>query len=63
MDPAEILLQVSIWLVPLIFAIVLHEISHGWVASGFGDPTAREQGRLSLNPVRHVDPIGTIALP
>jgi Zn-dependent protease len=44
-------------------AIVLHEISHGWVASAFGDPTAREEGRLSLNPVRHVDPIGTVALP
>jgi Zn-dependent protease len=44
-------------------AIVLHEISHGWVANAFGDPTARERGRLSLNPVRHVDPIGTIALP
>ena len=44
-------------------AIVLHEISHGWVANAFGDPTARDQGRLSLNPVRHVDPIGTIALP
>lgn len=44
-------------------AIVLHEISHGWVANAFGDPTAREQGRLSLNPVRHVDPIGTVALP
>ena len=63
MGAAEILLQVSTWLVPLVFAIVLHEISHGWVASAFGDPTAREQGRLSLNPVRHVDPIGTIALP
>jgi Zn-dependent protease len=44
-------------------AIVLHEISHGWVANAFGDPTAREQGRLSLNPLRHVDPIGTVALP
>jgi Zn-dependent protease len=44
-------------------AIVLHEISHGWVANAFGDPTARDQGRLSLNPVRHVDPIGTVALP
>jgi Zn-dependent protease len=44
-------------------AIVLHEISHGWVANAFGDPTARDQGRLSLNPIRHVDPIGTIALP
>jgi Zn-dependent protease len=44
-------------------AIVLHEVSHGWVANAFGDPTARDLGRLSLNPVRHVDPIGTIALP
>jgi Zn-dependent protease len=44
-------------------AIVLHEISHGWVANAFGDPTARERGRLSLNPVRHVDPIGTVLLP
>jgi Zn-dependent protease len=44
-------------------AIVFHEISHGWVANAFGDPTAREQGRLSLNPIRHVDPIGTLALP
>ncbi len=44
-------------------AIVLHEISHGWVAKAFGDPTASDQGRLSLNPVRHVDPIGTVGLP
>lgn len=42
---------------------MLHEISHGWVANAFGDPTARERGRLSLNPIRHVDPIGTLALP
>ncbi len=42
---------------------MLHEISHGWVANAFGDPTARDLGRLSLNPVRHVDPIGTVALP
>ena len=44
-------------------AIVLHEISHGWVANAFGDPTARDRGRLSLNPIRHVDPVGTIVLP
>jgi Zn-dependent protease len=42
---------------------VLHEVSHGWVANAFGDPTARERGRLSVNPIRHVDPIGTVALP
>ena len=59
----NLLLQVSTWLIPLVVAIVLHEISHGWVASAFGDPTARDQGRLSLNPVRHVDPIGTVGLP
>jgi Zn-dependent protease len=55
--------QIATWLIPLIMAIVLHEISHGWVANAFGDPTAREQGRLSPNPIRHVDPIGTIVLP
>src|SRR4029450_3081149 len=63
MEADNILLQVSTWLVPLIVAIVLHEISHGWVANAFGDPTARRKGRLSLNPVRHVDPVGTVALP
>lgn len=55
--------QVATWLIPLVFAIVLHEVSHGWVAKAFGDPTARDLGRLSLNPIRHVDPIGTVALP
>jgi Zn-dependent protease len=57
------LFDIATWLIPLIFAIVLHEISHGWVANAFGDPTARRLGRLSPNPIRHVDPIGTIALP
>ena len=63
MAPDTLVFQVATWLIPLIVAIVLHEISHGWVAGAFGDPTAREQGRLSLNPVRHVDPIGTVGLP
>jgi Zn-dependent protease len=49
--------------VPMVFAIVLHEIAHGWVARLLGDPTAAERGRLSLNPLRHVDPFGTIVLP
>jgi Zn-dependent protease len=44
-------------------AIVLHEVSHGWVANYFGDPTAKENHRLNLNPLRHVDPFGTIILP
>jgi Zn-dependent protease len=63
MAPDNIVFQVATWLIPLIVAIVLHEISHGWVANAFGDPTARDLGRLSPNPVRHVDPIGTVALP
>jgi Zn-dependent protease len=61
--PDNIAFQVATWLIPLVFAIVFHEISHGWVANAFGDPTAREQGRLSPNPIRHVDPIGTVVLP
>ena len=61
--PANLLFDIATWLVPLIIAIVLHEISHGWVANAFGDPTARDLGRLSPNPVRHVDPVGTVVLP
>ncbi|WP_298190613.1 site-2 protease family protein [Novosphingobium sp.] len=47
----------------MIFAIVFHEIAHGWAARLLGDPTAYERGRLSLNPLRHVDPMGTLILP
>lgn len=58
-----LILRAASWIVPLIVAIVLHEISHGWVAAALGDPTARRKGRLSLNPLRHVDPLGTVGLP
>ena len=61
--PSNLVLDIATWLIPLVVAIVLHEISHGWAASAFGDPTARELGRLSPNPIRHVDPIGTVVLP
>jgi Zn-dependent protease len=61
--PDNIVFEIATWLIPLVIAIVLHEISHGWVANAFGDPTAKDLGRLSPNPIRHVDPIGTIALP
>ncbi len=44
-------------------SIVLHEVSHGWVANYFGDPTAKENHRLTLNPLRHIDPFGTVLLP
>ena len=63
MPQDNIVFRVATWLIPLVVAIVLHEISHGWVANAFGDPTAKRLGRLSPNPIRHVDPIGTVALP
>lgn len=55
--------KIVIWALPLIFAITLHEVAHGYVASLFGDHTARLSGRLSLNPIRHIDPVGTVVLP
>ena len=55
--------QIATWLVPLIVAIVFHEVAHGLVARRLGDPTAQERGRLSLNPIKHIDPFGTIILP
>jgi Zn-dependent protease len=55
--------EIATWLVPLTIAIVFHEVSHGYVARLFGDDTALRMGRLTLNPIKHVDPIGTLALP
>jgi Zn-dependent protease len=55
--------KLATWLIPLIIAIVFHEVSHGLVANALGDPTARLRGRLSFNPVRHIDPFGTLLLP
>ena len=52
-----------IYIIPLLFAITLHEAAHGWVASKLGDHTARMMGRVTLNPSKHIDPIGTIAIP
>lgn len=58
----DILLKISIMLVPALLAVTLHEVAHGFSAEKFGDPTARLLGRLTLNPIKHLDPIGTIAL-
>lgn len=55
--------QISIMVLPLLFAITLHEAAHGWIASKLGDDTARRLGRISLNPLRHIDMIGTFILP
>ena len=63
MDLNSILTTISIAAIPVIFAITVHEVAHGWVAKQFGDRTAEMLGRLTLNPVHHVDPIGTILVP
>jgi Zn-dependent protease len=54
---------IALLIVPLLFGIIFHEVSHGWVAEKLGDPTARMMGRITLNPISHIDPIGTIVLP
>ena len=59
----ETLILAAILIPCLIVAIVFHEVAHGWTALALGDPTARDQNRLSLNPVRHVDPVGTLLVP
>jgi Zn-dependent protease len=63
MDNATLLQQLLIWIIPLLFAITLHEVAHGWVAFMLGDPTAKMLGRLTINPIKHIDLIGTILVP
>jgi Zn-dependent protease len=55
--------KLIIMIVPLLFAVTIHEVAHGWVAYRLGDPTAKWSGRLTLNPVKHLDPMGSIILP
>lgn len=55
--------RIAIWALPVIFAITVHEVAHGWVASRLGDNTAKSLGRLTLNPLSHIDLIGTIIVP
>ncbi len=63
MNPAEILILVIQWGVPLILAITMHEAGHALAAKRLGDMTAADQGRVTLNPIKHIDPFGTILLP
>ncbi|MDO8954100.1 MAG: site-2 protease family protein [Gammaproteobacteria bacterium] len=55
--------KIMAWLIPLIFAITVHEVAHGWVASLLGDKTAQRLGRLTLNPIKHIDIMGTLIVP
>lgn len=59
----EIISQIAIWAIPILFAVVFHEVAHGWVAFRLGDPTAARMGRLTLNPISHIDLFGTIVIP
>lgn len=64
MDALTLLLQkIIIWGIPVLFAITVHEVAHGWIANKLGDPTAKILGRLTLNPIKHIDPIGTVIVP
>lgn len=59
----EFIISASTWVVPVLFAVTLHEAAHGFAAKLFGDDTAQRLGRLSLNPIRHIDPVGTVLIP
>ena len=63
MDIANIIQTVAIYALPVLFAITIHEAAHGYVAKYFGDDTAWVLGRVTLNPIKHIDPLGTIAMP
>ena len=63
MDIANLIQTVSLYAIPVIFSITLHEAAHGYAARYFGDDTAWMLGRISLNPLKHIDPVGTILLP
>ena len=63
MNELTLVQKISVWLLPVIFAITVHEVAHGWMAKKYGDKTAWMLGRLTLNPLKHVDPVGTLILP
>ncbi|ROR32260.1 site-2 protease family protein [Inmirania thermothiophila] len=63
MEELTLAQRVAVWALPILFAITVHEVAHGWVARRLGDPTAMMMGRLTLNPLRHIDPVGTVLVP
>ena len=63
MDELTLVGRIAVWILPVIFAITVHEVAHGWVASQFGDNTAKSLGRLTLNPISHMDLVGTVIVP
>ncbi len=63
MDELSLVQRIVVWILPVVFAITVHEVAHGWVAKLYGDKTADQQGRLTLNPIKHIDFVGTLILP
>lgn len=63
MEELNLVQKIAIWALPVLFAVTLHEVAHGWVAKLCGDDTAKRMGRLSLNPLHHIDPVGTLLVP
>jgi len=63
MQELTLIQRIAVLILPVLFAITLHEAAHGWVAGRLGDDTARRLGRVSINPLRHIDPLGTIIIP
>lgn len=63
MNELTLIQKVVVWSLPVLFAITVHEVAHGWVAKRLGDPTAMMMGRLTLNPLKHIDPVGTVVVP
>ncbi len=59
----DIAYTIAVWALPILFAITLHEAAHGWVANKLGDPTAKNLGRITINPIKHIDPVGTVVVP
>ena len=59
----DIAYTIAVWAAPILFAITLHEAAHGWVANKLGDPTAKKLGRITINPIKHIDPVGTVVVP
>ena len=63
MGDLTLIQQIAVMVIPLLFAITMHEVAHGWVACRLGDTTALMMGRITFNPIKHIDPIGTIVVP
>lgn len=63
LDILAIVREALLWIIPIMIAVIFHEVAHGYIALKLGDPTARDMGRLTLNPLPHIDPVGTILIP